>query len=124
MVTAELAGRYEAPIYGMLAVDKAIDDFDWAKAGLQKPAVSLHGQPDDESVSTLLWDGEWEITWVTFRDMGAAFMIALVGIYILVVGQFRSFTLAAGDPHPDPADAGRHRAWPHAVRARRSRRPR
>ena len=93
MVTAELAGRYEAPIYGMLAVDKAIDDFDWAKAGLQKPAISLHGQPDDESVSTLLWDGEWEITWVTFRDMGAAFMIALVGIYILVVGQFRSFTL-------------------------------
>ncbi len=93
MVTAELAGRYEAPIYGMLAVDKAVNDFDWAKAGLQKPTISLHGQPDDESISTLLWDGEWEITWVTFRDMGAAFMIALVGIYILVVGLFRSFTL-------------------------------
>jgi multidrug efflux pump subunit AcrB len=93
MVTAELAGRYEAPIYGMLAVDKAVDAFDWAKAGLQKPQVSLHGQPYDESITTLLWDGEWEITWVTFRDMGAAFMIALVGIYILVVGQFRSFKL-------------------------------
>jgi multidrug efflux pump subunit AcrB len=93
MVTAELAGRYEAPIYGMLAVDKAVDRFDWAKVGLPKPQISLHGQPADESVTTLLWDGEWEITWVTFRDMGAAFMIALVGIYILVVGQFRSFTL-------------------------------
>ncbi|HTK73237.1 MAG TPA: efflux RND transporter permease subunit [Croceibacterium sp.] len=93
MVTAELAGRYEAPIYGMLAVDRAVDDFDWTKAGLQKPVISLHGQPDDESISTLLWDGEWEITWVTFRDMGAAFMVALVGIYILVVGQFRSFKL-------------------------------
>ncbi len=93
MVTAELAGRYEAPIYGMLAVGRAIDRFDWAKAGLQKPLVSLNGQPDDESAPTLLWDGEWEITWVTFRDMGAAFMVALIGIYILVVGQFRSFKL-------------------------------
>jgi multidrug efflux pump subunit AcrB len=93
MVTAELAGRYEAPIYGMLAVDKAVNDFNWARAGLQKPEISLHGQPEDESISTLLWDGEWEITWVTFRDMGAAFMVALVGIYILVVGQFRSFKL-------------------------------
>jgi multidrug efflux pump subunit AcrB len=42
---------------------------------------------------SLLWEGEWEVTWVTFRDMGAAFMVALLGIYILVVAQFRSFTL-------------------------------
>ncbi len=93
MVTAELAGRYEAPIYGMLEVQDKIDAFDWAAAGLPKPAISLHGQPQDESRPTLLWDGEWEITWVTFRDMGAAFMVALLGIYVLVVGQFRSFTL-------------------------------
>ena len=39
----------------------------------------------------MLWDGEWEITWVTFRDMGAAFMVALLAIYALVVGQFRNF---------------------------------
>ncbi len=91
MVTADLAGRYEAPIYGMLAVDRAIDEFDWAKAGLVKPEIRLHGQPSDESHPTLLWDGEWEITWVTFRDMGAAFIVALLGIYVLVVGQFRNF---------------------------------
>ena len=42
---------------------------------------------------TLLWDGEWEITYVTFRDMGAAFGVAILGIYILVVAQFRSFKL-------------------------------
>ena len=41
----------------------------------------------------MLWDGEWEITYVTFRDMGAAFMVAIVGIYILVVAQFGSFRL-------------------------------
>ena len=93
MVTAELAGRYEAPIYGMLAVDEAIDTYDWKSAGLEKPEVLLNGQPEDESHTSLLWDGEWEITWVTFRDMGGAFMVALLGIYVLVVGQFRSFTI-------------------------------
>ena len=56
-------------------------------------AVSLYGQPEDESVATLLWDGEWEITYVTFRDMGAAFAVAILAIYLLVVGQFGSFKL-------------------------------
>jgi multidrug efflux pump subunit AcrB len=93
MVTAELAGAYEAPIYGMLAVDDAIEAYDWAAKGLHKPEVRLNGQPVDESVASVLWDGEWEITWVTFRDMGAAFLVALMGIYVLVVAQFRSFTL-------------------------------
>lgn len=93
MVTAELAGRYEAPIYGMLAVDQAIDSYDWKAHAMEAPQVILHGQPEDESRPSLLWDGEWEITWVTFRDMGGAFMVALLGIYVLVVGQFRSFTI-------------------------------
>lgn len=91
MVTAELAGTFEAPLYGMLAVREAIDVQDWT--GLPKPVVSLHGQPQDEGSSTLLWDGEWEVTWVTFRDMGAAFVVALLAIYILVVAQFGSFKL-------------------------------
>ena len=91
MVMAELAGAYEAPVYGMLAVDDAIARADWG--GLPKPTIALHGQPDDESHPTLLWDGEWEVTWVTFRDMGAAFMVAILGIYILVVAQFGSFKL-------------------------------
>ncbi|MBW8322210.1 MAG: efflux RND transporter permease subunit [Arenimonas sp.] len=89
MVTAELAGDYEAPLYGMLAVQDALDGQDWT--GLTKPEIALHGQPMDQSKSVLLWDGEWEVTWVTFRDMGAAFMVALLGIYILVVAQFGSF---------------------------------
>lgn len=91
MVMAELAGAYEAPIYGMLAVREAIDKIDWGN--LSKPVIALHGQPDDEARPTLLWDGEWEVTWVTFRDMGAAFMVAIIGIYILVVAQFGSFKL-------------------------------
>jgi multidrug efflux pump subunit AcrB len=93
MVSAELAGRYEAPIYGMLAVNEAIDAHDWAARGLPKPEIRLNGQPEDESIPSLLWDGEWEITWVTFRDMGAAFMVALLGIYVLVVAQFGNFKI-------------------------------
>jgi multidrug efflux pump subunit AcrB len=91
MVMAELAGAYEAPIYGILDVDARIDAHDWG--ALPKPTVRFHGQPEDESKPATLWDGEWEITYVTFRDMGAAFMVAIVGIYILVVAQFGSFKL-------------------------------
>ncbi len=91
MVMADLAGAYEAPIYGMLDVQAAIDAHDWGK--LPRPAISLYGQPDSEAKPTLLWDGEWEITYVTFRDMGAAFAVAIFGIYILVVAQFKSFRL-------------------------------
>ncbi len=72
-------------------MQNAIDAHDWG--ALPKPAISLHGQPADESQPTLLWDGEWEITYVTFRDMGAAFGAAILGIYVLVVAQFRSFRL-------------------------------
>jgi len=89
MVMAEMAGDYEAPLYGMMAVQEALDAMDWTD--LEKPVIALNGQPADEQVSTLLWDGEWEVTWVTFRDMGAAFGVALLGIYILVVAQFGSF---------------------------------
>ncbi|MCI5073451.1 efflux RND transporter permease subunit [Oricola sp.] len=91
MVTAELAGDYEAPLYGMMSVADELEKIDWPEG--TKPTIKLHGQPDDESAVTLLWDGEWEVTWVTFRDMGAAFMVALLGIYILVVAQFGSFKL-------------------------------
>jgi multidrug efflux pump subunit AcrB len=91
MLTAELAGRYEAPIYGMFAVEDAIAAMDWGETG--PPEIRYRGQPEDESRVSLLWDGEWEITWTTFRDMGGAFIVALLGIYLLVVGQFRSFKL-------------------------------
>jgi multidrug efflux pump subunit AcrB len=91
MIMAAMAGAYEAPIYGMLAVDKRIEAHDWGKLGT--PTIHFHGQPLNESKPSILWDGEWEITYVTFRDMGAAFMVAILGIYILVVAQFKSFKL-------------------------------
>ena len=91
MVTGELAGEFEAPLYGMMAVDKLVRNHDWGALGT--PAIRMHGQPTDETRPSLLWDGEWEVTWVTFRDMGAAFGVAILGIYVLVVAQFGSFRL-------------------------------
>jgi multidrug efflux pump subunit AcrB len=91
MVSAEVAGRFEAPIYGMLAVEDKLAHIDWGAAG--PPQIKYHGQPTNDAEPTLLWDGEWEVTYVTFRDMGAAFMVALLGIYLLVVAQFGSFRL-------------------------------
>jgi multidrug efflux pump subunit AcrB len=91
MVQAELAGEYEAPIYGMLDVERLVREHDWG--ALPRPEIIMYGQPESENAPALLWDGEWEITYVTFRDMGAAFMVALLGIYILVVAQFKSFKL-------------------------------
>ena len=91
MVSGEVAGRFEAPIYGMFAVEDMIGKMDWGKDG--PPQIKYHGQPANDAQPTLLWDGEWEVTYVTFRDMGAAFMVAILGIYLLVVAQFGSFLL-------------------------------
>ncbi len=91
MVMAELAGSFEAPLYGIVEVGRVLEAMDWPDG--EKPLVRLNGQPLDDSRPTILWDGEWEVTWVTFRDMGAAFAVALLGIYVLVVAQFGSFRL-------------------------------
>ncbi|CUH67303.1 Multidrug-efflux transporter MexB [Thalassovita gelatinovora] len=91
MVMGEMAGQFEAPLYGMLAVGDILDAMEWPEG--VKPEISMNGQPSETTHPTLLWDGEWEVTWVTFRDMGAAFGVALLGIYILVVAQFGSFRL-------------------------------
>jgi multidrug efflux pump subunit AcrB len=91
MVTAELAGRFEAPVYGMLAVEDAMKTMDWGAGG--PPLIKYHGKPVSEAKPVVLWDGEWEVTYVTFRDMGAAFGVALLAIYLLVVVQFGSFLL-------------------------------
>ncbi len=91
MVEANLAGAYEAPIYGMLAVDSLLNKMEWGKAGPAR--ILYHSQPRNESKISVLWQGEWDVTYVTFRDMGAAFIVALLGIYLIVVAQFGSFRL-------------------------------
>jgi len=92
MVMGELAGAFEAPVYGMLAVEGEIAAMDWSDLG-GPPEIRYQGQPRAPETLALLWDGEWEITLTTFRDLGLAFAAALLAIYLLVVGQFSSFKL-------------------------------
>src|SRR5690606_21043178 len=52
---------------------------------------SFIGQPADTSRFAVKWDGEWQITYETFRDMGIAYAAGMVLIYLLVAAQFRSY---------------------------------
>ena len=90
-VTADVIGHLGAPLYGMLAVDSALKSY--VTPDGQTISGHYFGRPAQTNVSGFKWDGEWEVTYVTFRDMGIAFMAALVLIYILVVAEFRSFLL-------------------------------
>lgn len=88
-VVGEMEGR--APIYGMLAVEELLKDY-------QAPdsvAISgtLTGPPADDVYSGFEWSGEWVVTYETFRDMGIALAAALVLIYILLVLEFNNFIL-------------------------------
>ena len=88
-VVGEVAGADESPVYGILDMRRRI-------AELEDPSgrpieVLSASMPEDTSRYALKWDGEWQITYDVFRDMGLAFAVVLVLIYVLVVGWFRSF---------------------------------
>nr|VFJ45366.1 MAG: Multidrug efflux pump subunit AcrB [Candidatus Kentron sp. DK] len=92
-VVAETIGRLAAPIYGMLQVQDLLKDYvtpDGVKMGYH-----YMGPPPNDGKSSFEWTGEWTVTYETFRDMGLAFMAALVLIYILVVWEFGNFRIPA-----------------------------
>jgi len=89
-VTGDEAGALDSPLYGMFAVSAALDDA--PLAGVH-PEQYFFGQPEATDGFAIRWDGEWTITWETFRDMGAAYAVGLVLIYLLVVAQFRSYVV-------------------------------
>jgi multidrug efflux pump subunit AcrB len=87
-VTGDVAGAIESPVYAMLEINKKLD------------AIPVNGtailrynstQPDRLDEVALKWDGEWQLTLDVLRDLGLAFAVVLVLIYVLVVGWFRSF---------------------------------
>lgn len=92
-VTGEVAGRLAAPIYGILEMEDLLDAYT-APDGVRVDTNYI-GPPSDSLQSSLEWTGEWTVTYVTFRDMGIAFAVALILIYILVVGEFGNFRLPA-----------------------------
>lgn len=84
-VMADMAGDLDSPLYGLFDISFSMDE-----AGLSWPQyfINLPDVSDDVSIK---WDGEWQITYETFRDMGIAYGVGMILIYLLVVGQFRSY---------------------------------
>ncbi|MBL8384808.1 MAG: efflux RND transporter permease subunit [Burkholderiales bacterium] len=90
LVVGDMAGAQDSPLYGMFAMRKAIAAIPVPGGGTL--GETFIGQPDDPYRGySLKWDGEWQITYETFRDMGAAYAVGLVLIYLLVVAQFGSY---------------------------------
>jgi len=92
-VTADVGGpgaeKAESPLYGVLGVGKKLEDYRPTEGyRIEQYYVS---QPWSEDKLSMKWDGEWQITYETFRDMGIAFSVAMLLIYLLIVGQFQSF---------------------------------
>ena len=90
-VFGDLAGARESPVYALAALNEKID-------ALRLPGgatVERHATeaPQTSDRPALKWDGEWQITYEVFRDLGIAFAIVLVLIAILVIGWFQSFSV-------------------------------
>ncbi len=94
-VVADVGGKLAAPVYGMLQVQDLLEQAQYvAPDGVALDTFWL-GPPRDDAASSIEWAGEWTVTYETFRDMGAAFMVALIMIYILVVWEFGNFRIPA-----------------------------
>ncbi|MCP3667160.1 MAG: MMPL family transporter [Gammaproteobacteria bacterium] len=92
-VVADVGGDLASPVYGMFQVEDILASYNTPDAQLVD-TFWFRPPPDDNSWS-VEWTGEWTVTFETFRDMGAAFMVALVLIYILVVWEFGNFRIPA-----------------------------
>ncbi|NIA27302.1 MAG: AcrB/AcrD/AcrF family protein [Desulfobulbaceae bacterium] len=90
MVMGDMTGKLDSPLYGMFDLAEQIDNRSEADHDIEQRYIS---QPDNTYYFSLKWDGEWQITYETFRDMGLAYSVGLILIYLLVVAQFRSYLL-------------------------------
>ncbi len=87
-VTGDMAGKVDSPLYGMFGLVSRIAKTTLAGHKLAQRFISPPNRISDFSIK---WDGEWTITYETFRDMGIAYAVGLIFIYLLVVAQFRSY---------------------------------
>ena len=89
-VVADMAGRVDSPLYGVFGMRNELAGIDTPGGGkldeyfIRQPSDAWRGY-------AIKWDGEWQVTYETFRDMGAAYAVGLVLIYLLVVAQFGSY---------------------------------
>ena len=89
-VTADMAGKIDSPLYGMFSMRKAINQIPTPGGGTLTEYF-IHQPSDPYRGYAIKWDGESQITYETFRDMGAAYGVGLILIYLLVVAQFGSY---------------------------------
>jgi len=92
-VVADVGGDLAAPVYAMLQVQDRLDAMGYVAPDGTVPKAYWLGPPPTDRVTGFEWTGEWTVTYETFRDMGAAFAVALVLIYILVVWEFGNFRI-------------------------------
>ncbi len=88
-ITADVAGKLESPVYAILDIDEKLKEMNDSN-GTEMKTLYSH-QPFLEEDISMKWDGEWQITYEVFRDLGAAFAVVLVIIYMLIIGWFQSF---------------------------------
>jgi multidrug efflux pump subunit AcrB len=89
-VTGDMSGHIDSPLYAMFAARGQLGDIATPGGGVLREYFIR--QPADRYRDyAIKWDGEWQITYETFRDMGAAYAVGLVLIYLLVVAQFGSY---------------------------------
>lgn len=89
-VTGDMAGRLDSPLYGMFEL---VSEIKRQPPGGAPIAQLFTEAPTDPVALAIKWDGEWQITYETFRDMGLAYAVGLVLIYLLVVAHFGSYTV-------------------------------
>jgi multidrug efflux pump subunit AcrB len=87
-VTADEAGEFDSPLYGMFDVVGQLADLPESADSLNQYFIS---QPETDAAYSVKWDGEWQITYETFRDMGLAYAAGLLLIYLLIVAQFKNY---------------------------------
>ena len=88
-VLADMAGKLESPAYAILGMEEKLQKIVLPK-GYSISDLYM-GQPQDEGNYTVKWDGEWQITLEVFRDLGTAFAVVIIIIYMLIVGWFQNF---------------------------------
>lgn len=89
-VTGDMAGRLDSPIYGMFDISARLRRLKVAGRTLEQRFFTV---PSNPNRFELKWSGEWQITYETFRDMGIAYSVGLVLIYLLIVAQFGSYVV-------------------------------
>ncbi len=92
-VTANVIDQVESPVYAILDMNKKLAQLDGKDYGGTKEKIKIYNlsQPFSEDQPAMKWDGEWHITLEVFRDLGLAFCVVMVLIYMLMVGWFKDF---------------------------------